>query len=101
MNEIIDRACNIECVTQDDAKAVAALADLAVKLQSRLEPLEKDAAQMRAALADIASGEVMRIHAFGPFAIEQPEAATADDMMNRAASTLFFIDAAMQANKGE
>ena len=68
-------------------------------LQSRLESVEKDAAQMHAALADIASGEVMRIHAFGPFATEQPEAATADDMMSRAASTLFFIDTAMQANK--
>ena len=45
MKEIIDRACDIECVTESDAKAVAALADLAVQLQSRLESLENDAAQ--------------------------------------------------------
>lgn len=46
MKEIIDRACDIECVTESDAKAVAALADLAVQLQSRLESLEKDAARL-------------------------------------------------------
>lgn len=42
MKEIIDRACDIECVTEADAKAVAALADLAVQLQSRLESMENE-----------------------------------------------------------
>lgn len=53
MKEIIDRACDIECVTESDAKAVAALADLAVQLQSRLESLEKDAAEMAETLREM------------------------------------------------
>lgn len=47
MKDIIDRACDVECVTESDAKAVAALADLAVQLQARLESLEKDAIRYR------------------------------------------------------
>lgn len=52
MKEIIDRACEIECITEADAKAVAALADLAYQLQSRLESLEKDAARWREVLTN-------------------------------------------------
>lgn len=93
-NRIIFKANGIENV--GDMQRVFDTVEVA------LESLEKGAEIMRSALEDIASGEVTRSFCRGPFDSEQVELATADDMINRAAGALSFIDTAMQsANKGE
>lgn len=70
-------------------------------LLDRLEAAKLEAATMRSALEEIASGEIIREHCHGPHCTEELGIATADEMSSRAAGALSFIDAAMAATKGE
>lgn len=67
----------------------------------RLHAVEQEAQRLRAenetmgsALADIASGEIVREHCVGPHCTEELGLATADEMSSRAAGALSWIDAA-------
>lgn len=72
-----------------------------LELIDQLEAAQKDAATMRSALEDIASGEITREHCQGPHCVEELGIATADELSSRAAGALSFIDAAMPPNTSE
>lgn len=96
MKDIIDRACNINCITENDAKAVAALADLTEQLQSRLESLEKDAKKYaRLPLTEWGELEYWLDRCYDKGHLEQ-----CSDLIEPYQNLSNAI-AAMQANKGE
>ena len=59
---------------------------------ARIAELEAEKANLRDALSDIASGEIMRSHCTGPHCTEELGVATADEMASRAAGALDWDD---------
>lgn len=73
-----------------------------LKLLDYVQETRADKANLRAALEDIASGEIMRSHCTGPHCVEARCVATADEMASRAAGALEwdgFSDAAPSYKK--
>ena len=63
-----------------------------LKLLDYVQEMRADKANLRAALEDIASGEIMRSHCTGPHCVESRCVATADEMASRAAGALEWDD---------
>ena len=63
-----------------------------LKLLDYAQEMRADKANLRAALEDIASGEIMRSHCTGPHCVEALCVATADEMASRAAGALEWDD---------
>ena len=63
-----------------------------LKLLDYVQEMRADKANLRAALEDIASGEIMRSHCTGPHCVEALCVATADEMASRAAGALEWDD---------
>lgn len=61
---------------------------LADVLRERLEKAEQRIGHLGSALGDIASGEILRSHCYGPHCTEEMGIATADEMSGRAAGAL-------------
>ena len=59
---------------------------------ARIAELEAEKANLRDALLDIASGEIMRSHCTGPHCTEELGVATADELASRASGALDWDD---------
>lgn len=59
---------------------------------ARIAELEAEKANLRDALSDIASGEIMRSHCIGPHCTEELGVATADELSSRAYGALDWDD---------
>ena len=66
--------------------------DYVLQLLDYVQEMRADKANLRAALEDIASGEIMRSHCTGPHCVEARCVATADEMASRAAGALEWDD---------
>ena len=93
---------NRAAAAEQQVTALTQRLDMANRLgndaRAELAQLRQAKDSLRAALADIASGEILRSHCTGPHCVEELGAATADDMVSRAAGALEWDDRLLAAS---
>lgn len=87
---------NRAAAAEQQVTAITQRLDIANRLgndaRAELAQLRQAKDSLRAALEDIASGEIMRSHCTGPHCVEARCVATADEMASRAAGALEWDD---------
>lgn len=87
---------NRAAAAEQQVTALTQRLDMANRLgndaRAELAQLRQAKDSLRAALEDIASGEIMRSHCTGPHCVEARCVATADEMASRAAGALEWDD---------